>query len=1046
MSATLTRPSPRSETAEAPRRRVNGDLIAIGALALLFAVIAAVTWGKWGVPEIDAGAELTTADRIVHGAIPYTDVRYYYGPLGLYGLAGAFKVLGTSFTTAWIFGLFQAAAILGAFYALVRQWVRPAAAGLGTAVLLGIGFSGTAFNLVLPHTNSATIGVLTLLLMLLALARGKLVVAGVLFGLVCLTRPEFAAVAAGAGVAYLVGVWREQGLREALGGLWRMALPGLAIPIVVYGLFAASAGTSTLLWDNLWPKDFIRIAGFRTQQHWMPFTIESFAGVALRFALYGGLLAALVATVLKVRAARDLGARVKGLWPLAAALVVLALLFGFLKASGIFAEQVDAIQDESGHLILGMTWLPALAFAAAAWAAVRFLRRESSPLGGSWPVDLALLVAAAGLGLRAYNAFATEGSYAPYYAAPLVVLLAILHQRVADRWPGARAVAYGVLGFVAAGLIAYSLQGLYADQTTTVHTPRGDFVTTPAAAKAMQGVVDEVAKRTKPGDAILAAPSDGGIYFMTDRRPALYEVMLLPGLLDTGADERRAIAEMRSERARLAVVAARDFSLWGSGTTFGTDYNGTLGAWLRSATTNRTVVGSLENPQAGTNPSNGATILTLDPAAAAASRPAVHVAARGCSDARGAAAARSASSPLCTIGHAIDVTPPGWRVLVGAGTYPALTVPAGDGARDLVVQGDGDVRLPSVDVEGGGVTFKGLTLTGSSSAPTFEVAEGVRDVRLLDSSVNADADDAVVLQSGSGNVLVQGNRIHTEKLGSGFLMNSESTAPGAPDGGSDEAPVSDVVVRDNHFDGIAIDAMRPANFRNLLIEGNEIEGVHETGAHNDVLQVVWGGTGLVFRNNLVHDNTGQGFFIKDGLVRDVTVSGNVFAHNRAPRGEKPANAPLQVYETDGLRIEGNTFWDNDQAILLRTGLRDVTIANNILEGVVADDDHVAAVRDAVTQDYNLVGSGWNWGREGAVGSHDVAANERPDRQPRFVDAAGLDYRLAPGSPGIDAGSSDAASARAGACNRPYDDPAVENTGGGSEPYVDMGAHEQRPGC
>ena len=43
--------------------RLN-DRSVLGALALCFAAIAALSWKKWGVPEIDAGAELTTADMI----------------------------------------------------------------------------------------------------------------------------------------------------------------------------------------------------------------------------------------------------------------------------------------------------------------------------------------------------------------------------------------------------------------------------------------------------------------------------------------------------------------------------------------------------------------------------------------------------------------------------------------------------------------------------------------------------------------------------------------------------------------------------------------------------------------------------------------------------------------------------------------------------------------------------------------------------------------------------------------------------------------------
>jgi hypothetical protein len=575
-------------------------------LALCFAAITALTWRKWGAPEIDAGAELTTADLIKHGAIAYRDVRYYYGPLGLYSLALSFKLLGTSFTTAYAFGLVQAAAIIGAFYALARHWLTPLVAGLASAVVLAIGFSGTEFNFVLPHTNSATFGLLFLLLMLLALARERPLWAGVALGLVGLTRPEFLLVAAAAAAAHVLVTWRVAGRPSALRAAWRLALPGIALPALVLGWFALRAGLSNLLTENLWPVKFIQV-GAKTEQSWTALTAASAAGVLARGVIYVGLLAALVASVEGSRRRRG-AARALGCWPLLAAVLAGALADVALRASGLLAGQRGAIEQELHHLILGMSWLPALGFAVAALAAVRLARRGDSPLGGSWPVDCALIVAGAGLGLRAYNAFTAEGSYAPYYAAPLVLLLGIFHQRVAERWPHARVAVLGALGLVAAGLAAYALGGLYIHDTTTVHTPRGAFVTTAAGAAAMQAAISRIDADTRPGERILAAPTDGGLYFMTDRRPALYELTLLPGLIATPAQEDEAIARLRREHVSLAVIGARDLSVWGT-PTFGVNYNERIGAALRGAATSTTTVGTLADPSGGTIPSKGFTIL-----------------------------------------------------------------------------------------------------------------------------------------------------------------------------------------------------------------------------------------------------------------------------------------------------------------------------------------------------------------------------------------------------------------------------------------------------
>ena len=119
------------------------------------------------------------------------------------------------------------------------------------------------------------------------------------------------------------------------------------------------------------------------------------------------------------------------------------------------------MQTELTKGLLGMSWLPLLGLGVAAYAAVLLVRGRPAPLSGSWAIDLPLIVAAAVLGLRAYAAFTAERSYAPYYAAPLVLLLLIAHQRLAGEFPSARAVALAVPGLVALALGAYALGGLY---------------------------------------------------------------------------------------------------------------------------------------------------------------------------------------------------------------------------------------------------------------------------------------------------------------------------------------------------------------------------------------------------------------------------------------------------------------------------------------------------------------------------------------------------------------------------------------------------------
>src|SRR5436190_9574041 len=98
-------------------------------------------------------------------------------------------------------------------------------------------------------------------------------------------------------------------------------------------------------------------------------------------------------------------------------------------------------------------------------------------------------------------------------------------------------------------------------------------------APAFQRTIDDLDHRTRAGEPILALPADAGLYFMTDRRPALYDLMFLPGLLDSRADERAAIARLDREQAPLAMVGERRFVGYGF-SRFGGDYNRILAAHL----------------------------------------------------------------------------------------------------------------------------------------------------------------------------------------------------------------------------------------------------------------------------------------------------------------------------------------------------------------------------------------------------------------------------------------------------------------------------------
>ena len=208
-------------------------------------------------------------------------------------------------------------------------------------------------------------------------------------------------------------------------------------------------------------------------------------------------------------------------------------------------------------------------------------------------------------------------------------------------------------------------------------------------------------------------------------------------------------------------------------------------------------------------------------------------------------------------------------------------------------------------------------------------------------------------------------------------------------------PVSDMTVRGNKMGPMAggEDAIRIHNWRSVVIEDNEIFGVIETGDHNDCLQTVWGGEGLVVRGNYLHDNNCQTFFLKDGYVEDAVFEENLSVRNRA--GDAPVVA--QIWASANVVFRNNTLWD-ESALNFRSGAySDVfttgpnvghLVVDNVISQFVPYDDFAEDTNRAgiykdpevLVEDRNVLGGGWTW-IPGSVGAGSLI-----DEAPSFINA------------------------------------------------------------
>lgn len=558
----------------------RGDLLAVGALLGLCASLAAMTWQSWGDVGRDTGYDSVAASRVADGQLPYVDFTYYYGPLSPIMLGLAMKIGGHGLAPLVTVGLVLAVAIVLATYVLAHQHAGRAGAFLAAAITAPVAFAVDNFSFVLPHTFSATLGVLVTLLCLIALSKATaggsrrwVMAAGAAAGVSVLTRPEVT-LAVGLGcIAWLALRWRagSGGPREVG---W-LVVPALAIPFAVYGAFLTKVSPRELVLQNIYPVDALRAAGNAVVRLSAPFTLSSFVELGGRLALYS------VAAAGLTLAGAFVGRRRGSAWATS------AVALGALTAIAGLAVRPEALRH---GLQFAWGWVPAGAAVAVAGLVWRARRN-------GWRADDAALLAAAvvlaAMAARTYAVYFVHNFPVPVlavYSIPIAaVLLARLHLRELVRHPKAAAVGGAWLLFLATAGFGLTMRDARAE-TTVLRGPGGTMTSRPEDGATYQEALAWIARTTRAGESILIAPQLTELYTLSARNDPLREISLLPGAL--AGDGREAAALLRLKRAdvRLALLDQRLFTEYGH-TRFGDSFDRSIGDWIKRDFTLKATLG-----------------------------------------------------------------------------------------------------------------------------------------------------------------------------------------------------------------------------------------------------------------------------------------------------------------------------------------------------------------------------------------------------------------------------------------------------------------------
>ncbi|HJT90144.1 MAG TPA: hypothetical protein VJ732_19875, partial [Bryobacteraceae bacterium] len=157
--------------------------VGLASLIVLWAVLFASTWAKWGNITIDNGREVYVPWALAHGKTLYRDLWYCYTPGGPYLNSLLFRIFGPRLAVLYWAGSLSALGCALLLY-LTGAWLSCGlGGGIAAAVVLMEAFAPNLFSYPLPYSYGAVYGALaTCLFLWLSVRAARPACGGFLFG------------------------------------------------------------------------------------------------------------------------------------------------------------------------------------------------------------------------------------------------------------------------------------------------------------------------------------------------------------------------------------------------------------------------------------------------------------------------------------------------------------------------------------------------------------------------------------------------------------------------------------------------------------------------------------------------------------------------------------------------------------------------------------------------------------------------------------------------------------------------------------------------